>query len=217
MAHRPIRVLVVDDHAVVREGITALLADCDDLAVVAVAGSAAEALERCGEVEVDVVLMDLSMPEVDGATATRWILDRHPDVRVVVLTGFLDETALRAAIQAGASGCLLKTVSASELAGAISGVVAGRSTFSSAVIPQLLSPPQAPGSAGPRLGLTVREHEVLTLLAEGLTNRVIANELGLTEGTVRVYVSSVLAKLGAANRTEATSMALRQGLLDNAR
>ena len=190
-----IKVMIVDDH---------------DIAVVATAESAEEALERCGELGVEVVLMDLSMPGMDGATGTARLLERFPDVRVVVLTGFVDEASVRAAIQAGASACLLKTVGMDELADAIRGVTQGRSTFSSVFLPHLVGQPltEAPGTS-----LTAREHDILSLLADGRTNRAIAQALGLSEGTVRVYVSTVLAKLGVTNRTEATVLAIRQGLV----
>lgn len=210
----PIRVMIVDDHAVMREGIASLLAACDDITVVAGVGGVPEALETCGQLDVGVVLMDLSMPDIDGATGTALLLERYPDVRVVVLTGYADDASVRAAIRAGASACLLKTVRMEELAEAIRGVVQGRSTFSSEFLPHLVGEQvdRAPGT-----DLTARERDILTLLAAGHTNKAIANELGLTEGTVRVYVSAILAKLGAANRTEATVMAIREGLVGHQR
>jgi DNA-binding NarL/FixJ family response regulator len=209
-----IRVMVVDDHAVVRDGIRSLLTGRDEMAIVATAGTAAEALERCGQVAVDVVLMDLSMPGTDGVTATARLLDLHPALRVVVLTGFVDDGPIRAAVQAGASACLLKTVSAEELADAIRGVVQGRSTFSSEFLPALIRQTQRT-SAG--ASLTPREHDILTLLADGQTNKDIARALGLSDGTVRMYVSTILAKLGATNRTEASVLAIRQGLVEQPR
>jgi NarL family two-component system response regulator LiaR len=209
-----IRVMVVDDHAVVRDGIRSLLAGYEEITIVATAGSAAEALERCGKIAVDVVLMDLSMPVMDGVTATRRLLELYPAIRVVVLTGFVDDGPIRAAVQAGASACLLKTVSADELVEAIRGVVHGRSTFSSEFLPALIRPTQR---TSVNAGLTPREHDILTLLADGQANKDIARALGLSDGTVRVYVSTILAKLGAANRTEATVLAIRQGLVEQQR
>lgn len=208
-----IRVLVVDDHAVVRDGITGLLADFDDIEVAGSAADGVEALARCAEVDVDVVLMDLSMPGGDGVTATTQILERHHHVRVVALTGFVEEDAIRAVVDAGASACLMKTVTADELVDAVRGVVQGRSTFSSVVLPHILRRADDPIPGG---GLTAREHDVLTLLAAGRTNREIATQLGLSPGTVRVYVSALLAKLGVSNRTEAAALALRHGLIDDA-
>jgi DNA-binding NarL/FixJ family response regulator len=215
MNPRPqIRVMVVDDHAVVRDGIRSLLAGYEEMAIVATAGHAAEAIERCEQVATDVVLMDLSMPGMDGVTATERLLELYPAVRVVVLTGFVDDGPIRAAVQAGASACLLKTVSAEELAEAIRGVVHGRSTFSSEFLPALMRQKQRASASA---GLTPREHDILTLLADGRTNKDIARALGLSDGTVRMYVSTILAKLGAANRTEASVLAIRQGLVEQRR
>lgn len=207
----PIRIMVVDDHAVVRDGIRSLLVGYEDIAVVTTAGSATEALERCRSIALDVVLMDLSMPGMDGVEATAHLLEVLPTVRVVVLTGFVDDGPIRAAIDAGASACLLKTVGADELVEAIRGVVAGRSTFSSEFLTALSSPTPSTSLSS---GLTPREHEILTLLTGGQTNKDIARALGLSDGTVRMYVSTILAKLGAANRTEASVLAIRQGLVD---
>ena len=210
----PIRVMIVDDHAVVRDGIRSLLAGFDGMEIVATAADAAEALERCGQMAVDVVLMDLSMPGMDGVTATARLLELHTALQVVVLTGFVDDGPIRAAVQAGASACLLKTVSADELVEAIRGVVNGRSTFSSEFLPALIRQTQRNSTSA---GLTPRERDILTLLADGQANKDIARALGLSDGTVRMYVSTILAKLGAANRTEATVLAIRQGLVEQQR
>ncbi|HEV7757623.1 MAG TPA: response regulator transcription factor [Acidimicrobiales bacterium] len=210
----PIRVMIVDDHAVVRDGIRSLLAGFDEISIVATAAGAAEALDRCAQMAVDVVLMDLSMPGMDGVTATARLLELHPTLRVVVLTGFVEDGPIRAAVQAGASACLLKTVSADELVEAIRGVVNGRSTFSSEFLPALIRQTQRTSSSA---GLTPRERDILTLLAGGQANKDIARALGLSDGTVRMYVSTILAKLGAANRTEATVLAIRQGLVEQQR
>lgn len=209
-----IRVLIVDDHTLVREGIASLLADSDDISVVGATGDAAEALGSSGDLDVDVVLMDLSMSDVDGVAATAWLRQRYPDVQIVVLTSHGNEASVRAAVRAGASACLLKTVGVEELADAIRGVTRGRSTFSSEFLPQMLDEPDP--SPSPGAHLTARERDILPLLAMGLTNKGIARELGLTEGTVRIYVSAILAKLGAANRTEASVVAIRENLIDSA-
>jgi two-component system, NarL family, response regulator LiaR len=206
-----IRVMIVHDYTLIREGITSVLAAYDDLAVVGAAGSADEALDTVGDLGADVLIVDLALPEVDGVTATSLLRQRYQDVQIVVLTDQVDETAIRGAIQAGANACLLKTVGADELAEAIRGVTRGRSTFSSELLPQLLD---EPGDDRPGMGLTPRERDILPLLASGLTNKGIAQELGLTHGTVRIYVSGILAKLGAANRTEATAVAIREGLVE---
>jgi NarL family two-component system response regulator LiaR len=206
-----IRVLIVDDHEVVRAGIAALLSGLDDITVVATAGSGVEALELCDHHEIDVILMDLSMPDIDGVTTTERLLERHPQARVVVLTAFVDDVAVPAVVRAGAKACLLKTVGMIELAEAIRGVMQGRSTFSSEFLSSLAgSPPR--GRHLPHL--TRREHEILELVAAGQTNKRIARTLHLTEGTVRIYVSGILSKLGAANRTEATVVAIREGLVN---
>jgi len=206
-----VRVLIVDDHALVREGIASLLAACADIEVVGSTESAAGALERVGELGVDVVLMDLAMPDVDGVTATALLRHQHPDVQVVVLTGYGNEDSVRAAVVAGAKACLLKTVGIDELANAVRGVTQGRSTFSSEFLPHLL---QDAEEVVPAVRLTARERDVLPLLAAGLTNKGIARELGLTEGTVRIYVSAILAKLGVTNRTEASVIAIREHLVE---
>lgn len=204
--------MIVDDHPMIHVGIAAQLASCNDITVVAAVDRAAEALRRCDELGVHVVLMDLAMPEIDGATATARLLEQCPGVRIIVLTGGPpDDTLVRAAIQAGASGGLLKSVSKDELASAIRGVTRGRSTFSSEFLPHVVGRSR---DESPKPSLTAREHDILTLLAKGETNKQIARALGLSGGTVRVYVSSILTKLGAANRTAATVMAIRQGLVD---
>jgi NarL family two-component system response regulator LiaR len=205
-----IRVLIVADHALIREGTALLLAGRDDIAVVGVASGPVEAIERYADLDVDVVLMDLSLPEVDGVTAPVLLRQQFPRCQIVVLTNSGNDVAVRAAIQAGVGACLLKTVGLDELADAIRGVTQGRSTFSSEFLPLLLGPPD---ETGPGTDLTARENDVLPLLAAGLTNKAIARELGLTEGTVRIYVSAILAKLGAANRTEASVVAIREHLI----
>jgi len=205
-----VRVVIVDDNEVVRAGIASLLASCDDITVAAATGTASEALELCGELEVDVVLVDLALPEIDGAPTTAQLIERCSGVRVVALTGSGDDVSVRMAIQAGASACLLKTVGVEELAEAIRGVMQGRSTLSTELLPYLVGTvPTVP--PGPHL--TPREHDILELVAAGRTNKGIARALGLAEGTVRVYVSTILAKLGVANRTEATVLAIREGLV----
>lgn len=206
-----IGVLIVDDQTLIREGLASLLAGCEDMAVVDTADGAPTALERCGQGDVDVVLMDLSMAAVDGVSATALLRQRHPDVQIVVLADESSEVPVRAAVLAGAHACLLKTVGVHELADAIRGVTQGRSTFSSELLPLLL---REPLEAAPGANLTARERDVLPLLAAGLTNKAIARELGLTEGTVRVYVSGIFAKLGVANRTEASVVAIHELLVE---
>lgn len=206
-----IRVLVVDDHKLVRQGVASLLAACDDIAVVATADRASEALDRCRDHEVDVVLMDLGMPDVDGMSGTALVSERFPDIHIVALADLGQEDSARAAVLAGANACLLKTVGVDGLTDTIRGVVQGRSTFSSEFLPRLL---REPLDAALGANLTARERDVLSHMAAGLTNKGIAHELGLTEGTVRVYVSGILAKLGVANRTEASVVAIHELLVE---
>jgi len=207
-----IRVLLVDDHAVVTDGLRALLSLSDDIDVVGAAQNGPAAIALCAADRPDVVLMDLSMPEMDGAATTRRILTDHPETRVIALTGFLDEDLVRAVIDAGASGYLLKTVSGSDLVEAVRGVVSGRAAMSLEALSHATRTEPA-GATDHRPSLTDRELEVLQLLAAGETNKEIARQLSLSPGTVRVHVSNILAKLGVENRTAAARYALENDLL----
>ena len=206
----PIRVMIVDDHMLVRDGLKLLLSTFDDLEVVALAEDGQGALDLCPQVQPDVVLMDIVMPKVDGPTATQRIRESWPQVAVIALTSFLDEELVQGAIGAGATGYLLKNVSATQLAEAIRAAHQGRSTIDPAAVQVLVQSAGQP----PPLGhdLTGREREVLALLVDGLTNRHIAERLTLSPATVRVYVSNILSKLGASNRTEAARLALDNNL-----
>lgn len=207
----PIRVMIVDDHAMVRSGLSAFLLAFDDLELAAEASSGEQAVGICAEQHVDVVLMDLVMPGMDGATATRTIREACPDIQVIALTSFPEEDLVKAALEAGAIGYLLKNITAAELADAIRAAHAGRPTLA----PEATSALIHSATGGPALGfdLTEREREVLALMAEGLTNSQIASKLFVSDSTVKFHVSSVLRKLGAASRTEAVSVALRDGLV----
>ncbi len=207
----PIRVMIVDDHLLVRDGLKLLLSTFDDLEVVALAEDGQQAMDLCPQVQPDVVLMDIVMPKVDGPTATQRIRESSPQVAVIALTSFLDEELVQGAIGAGATGYLLKNVSATQLAEAIRAAHQGRSTIDPAAVQVLVQSAGQP----PPLGhdLTGREREVLALLVDGLTNRHIAERLTLSPATVRVYVSNILSKLGAKNRTEAASLALQHNLV----
>jgi NarL family two-component system response regulator LiaR len=206
-----ISVMLVDDHAMVRSGLSAFLLAFDDLELAAEASSGEEAVAICGSRSVDVVLMDLVMPGMDGATATRLIRDACPHVQVIALTSYPEEDLVKSALEAGAIGYLLKTITAGELADAIRAAHAGRP----ALAPEATSALIHSARSGPALGsdLTEREREVLAAMAEGLTNTQIAGKLFVSDSTVKFHVSSVLRKLGAASRTEAVSLALKEKLV----
>jgi NarL family two-component system response regulator LiaR len=210
----PIRVMIVDDHALVRTGLGTFLLAYDDLALVAEAESGEEALDLCEQLEPDVVLMDLVMPGMDGAAATRAIRERWPQTQVIALTSFKDQEWVEKALQAGAVGYLLKNVGADEVADAIRAAHAGRPTLAPEATQALLQAARSAGE-GPRLGhdLTPREHEVLALLAEGLSNAAIAKRLHISHSTTATHVSSILSKLGVSSRAEAVALALRSKLV----
>lgn len=207
----PIKIMVVDEHAVVRSGLVAFLSAYDDLELVAEAGGGEEAVRLCPVVRPDVVLMDLVMPGMDGAAATAAIRGVCPEIRVIALTSFPQEDLVQAALKAGAIGYLLKNVSAEELAGAIRAAYAGRPTLAPEAAQVLIDRTSAPPTPGH--DLTPREREVLALMVEGLTNDAIARRLVVSRSTVKFHVSSILAKLEVATRTEAVSLALREDLL----
>lgn len=209
---KPIRVLIADDHTVVRSGLSALLSIFDDLELVGEARTGREAVELVERLQPDVVLMDMVMPEMDGAQATAHIREHYPHVQVVVLTSFREDELVQKALTAGAIGYLLKDATADELADAIRNAVAGRATLApeatQALIRQTLQGTH-------RLGddLTEREREVLALMVEGLNNNEIAKRLVVSRSTVKFHVSNILSKLGASTRTEAVAIALQHGLV----
>ncbi len=207
----PIRVLIVDDHAVVRSGLAAFLLAFDDLELAGEASSGAEAVRLCSHFQPDVVLMDLVMPEMDGATATRAIRQACPQIQVVALTSFKEEELVQGALQAGAIGYLLKNVSAEELADAIRKAHAGRPTLATEAAQALIRASTKPPSPGH--DLSNREREVLTLMVKGLNNSQIAERLVVSQSTAKFHVSSILSKLGVASRTEAVAMALQHHLV----
>lgn len=208
---KPIRVMIVDDHAVVRSGLTAFLMVYDDMELVGEAEGGEEAVDQCEKLQPDVVLMDLVMPDVDGATATRAIRQRWPRVQVIALTSFREEELVQGALQAGAISYLLKNVSADELAEAIRSAHAGRPTLAPEAAEALIHAAAQP----PKLGfdLTEREREVLTLMVHGLNNLEIAERLVVSRSTVRFHVSNILSKLEAANRAEAVGLAVQHKLV----
>jgi NarL family two-component system response regulator LiaR len=209
--HEAIRVMIVDDHPMVRDGLKVFLQVFGDLKLVGDAGDGAEALRLCGELSPDVILMDLKMPGMDGVAATRAIRERYPQVQVLALTSFADEALVKQAMQAGAIGYLLKDVPAPSLAEAIRGAHSGRSTLSLAATQALAQAAMHESPLGD--DLTDRERQVLALLAEGLSNAQIALRLTISRSTANYHVSNVLSKLRAANRTEAVRLAMEHGLV----
>lgn len=208
---QPIRVMIVDDHAVVRSGLAAFLMAFDDLELVAEAADGREALRICEKTRPDVVLMDLVMPEMDGATATEAIRQACPEIQVIALTSFQEDDLVHRAIQAGAIGYLLKNVGAEELAAAIRRARAGHPTLSPEATRVLLR--TARSDPAPGHDLTGREREVLALMVKGLNNSEIAQRLIVSRSTVKFHVSSILSKLGVATRTEAVALALQHRLV----
>jgi len=220
MTDPPIRVLLVDDHAMVRRGMRDFLALHDGIEVVGEAVDGAEAIERATELQPDIVVMDLLMPTVDGIEATARIKATMPEIEVIALTSFIEEARVVAAIEAGASGFLLKDAEADELAAAIRAAAAGEVHLDPAVAGIVAQRMRDAGRGGrPRMtgervgieALTARERDVLARVARGLPNRQIATDLGITERTARTHVSNILAKLGLASRTQAALLAVQHG------
>ncbi len=197
----PITVLLVDDHALVRAGLAALLADAPGLQVVGEAADGTSAIEAAGRLAPDVVLMDLSMPGMDGIQATREILARNPLVTVVVLTSFAEHARVRGAVQAGAVGYLLKDSDPAELVAGVRAAARGQAPIDPRVTRALL--PAAPSEGGAAVRLSPREREVLTLVGRGMANKQVARALGITERTVKVHLNSVFRQLGVTDRTSA--------------
>ena len=218
----PIRVLLVDDHAMVRRGMRDFLSLHDDLEIVGEAADGAAAIEGAAALRPDVVVMDLLMPGVDGIDATARIKAADPQIEIVAITSFIEEARIVAALEAGAAGFLLKDAEADELAAAIRAAASGEVHLDPAVAGivarRMRNRPgggaggRAEGGAGTLGSLTARERDVLGAVARGLSNRAIADELGITERTARTHVSNILAKLGLASRTQAALLAVQHGL-----
>ena len=208
---QPIRVMLVDDHTMVRRGLATFLKVFDDLELAGEAESGAAAIRLCGEIMPDVVLMDMVMPDMNGAAATRLIRQQFPRVQVIALTSFKEGDLVKNALEAGAIGYLLKDVSADELGNAIRAAHAGRATLSPEAAQALVATANQPPAPG--RDLTERELEVLALMVEGLNNTQIAGRLTVSPSTVKSHVSNILSKLGVASRTEAVTLALRSRLI----
>ena len=207
----PIRVIIVDDHAVVRSGLSAFLLAFDDLEQVGEAASGEQAIDVCAQVHPDVVLMDMMMPGMGGVEATRVIREQHPNTQVVVLSTFGEKETVQAALKAGAIGYLLKDASAEDLVAAIKGAAAGQPSLAPEAARALIQATTEP--AAPGHDLTERELEVLALMVQGLNNPDIAERLMVSQSTIKFHVSSILSKLGVAGRTEAVALAVQHHLV----
>ncbi|HEX6290863.1 MAG TPA: response regulator transcription factor [Herpetosiphonaceae bacterium] len=207
-----IRIVLADDHPIVREGLASVLETQPDFEVVGQANDGAEAVDLVSALKPDVVLLDLEMPRLDGVQALRAMRAENPGVRALVFTAFDTDERIIGAVQAGARGYLLKGAPREELFGAIRVVAQGGSTLQPVVAAKLMER-MTGGAASALEPLTEREREVLQFLAQGLQNKEIASQLHISERTVKFHVSAILAKLGAGNRTEAVRMAVQHGLI----
>ncbi len=222
-ASNRIRVLIVDDHQVVREGLSSVLRSKDDIEVVGMAADGKEAVKKARELTPDVVLMDISMPNMNGVEATRRIKKENPQIRVVVLTMYADEEYIFDLVSAGAAGYLLKDADSAQIAKAIRAVSRGESmihpTIASKILNEFsqLASGKSPGrqnSSQRHEDLSEREVSVLRLLSDGKTNKEIANDLSLSDKTVKNHLHNIFQKLNATDRTQAVVLAIRKGLID---
>ncbi len=205
----PIRVMIVDDHKMLRTGLAMFLKGMDGMELVAEASTGTQAIALCQKVKPDVVLMDLVMPGMDGVTATRLIREADPSIQVLALTTFKEPSLVQAALQAGAIGYLLKDASVDELASAIRAAKQGRPVLAPEALRSLISQ-SVPVPVS--FDLTDRERTILALMVEGLTNRQIADRLTISPSTVKSHVSAILSKLNAGSRTEAVALAVQHKL-----
>lgn len=207
-----IGVFLLDDHQVVREGLRHLLESAGDMEVVGEAGTGADAVEGIGRIRPRVAVLDVRLPDISGVEVCREVRSAHPDVACLMLTSFSDDDALFDAIMAGASGYVLKEVRGSDLVGDIRKVASGHSLLDPEVTERIMHRLGNGRGDSPEEKLTPQEQRILGLIAEGMTNRQIADQMYLSEKTVKNYVSSLLAKLGMSRRTEAAVYAIRQGV-----
>ena len=207
----PIRVLLVDDHAVVRSGLGAVLLSHDDLDLVGEAGNGQEAISACEKCQPDVVLMDILMPVMDGVAATKAIHERWPNIHIIALTSYKEKDMVEGALKAGALSYLIKNVSADELVGAIRGAMTNQPKLSPEAAQVLIQEMKKPSIQ--TYDLTDREKEILVLMVDGLPNTAIADKLVVSRSTVKFHVSNILSKLGVNSRTEAVALALKHNLV----
>lgn len=208
-----IRMMLVDDHEVLRSGLKYIIDVIDDLEVVGEASNGVEAVQKCAELQPDVVLMDLLMPEMDGVEATRALLREHPQVRVIALTSFKEEEKIQSALEAGAVSYLTKDISIEELSEAVHKAYAGIPTLSPEATRALINARMRPPSPGS--DLTKRELEVLEYMVTGLSNPEIADKLTVSRSTVKKHVSNVLMKLDVSSRTEAVALAIKEKIVSS--
>ena len=206
-----IRVLAVDDHELLRDGIRLSLLKYEDIELIGEARSGEDALQKCGQLLPDVVLMDMRLPRMDGIATTQAIKESYPEIQVLVLTSFVEKDLVQRAVQAGAVGYLTKGASKIEIAGAIRAAHAGKTTLSPEALQALIQATKEPAKVG--TDLTRRQREVLKLMVIGLNNKEIGEKLFLSSSTVSYHVSEILSKLGAANRAEASALAVQNGLV----
>jgi NarL family two-component system response regulator LiaR len=206
-SHQMIRVMLVDDHNVVRSGLATFLRAYDDLELVGEARNGLEAVNLCRQKQPDVILMDLIMPEMDGIAATQAILDEHPEIKIVAMTSFEEEKLVQGVLAAGAISYLLKNVTADELAKAIRDAASGRSTLSPEAAKALIQATRP--TKQPSIDLTEREMEVLKLVVQGNSNQQIADTLVISLATAKAHISNILSKLQVTSRSEAIAFAIR--------
>jgi NarL family two-component system response regulator LiaR len=211
-ASKPIRVMIVDDHGMVRRGLAAYMLNDPGIEVIAEASNGQEAIHKCENDHPEVILMDLVMPEMSGVAATRIIHQRWPEIQIIALTSYQEKELVKDALQAGAISYLLKNVSGEDLAETIRAAHAGRRMLSKEAVDALIQSDQEPVIVG--RDLTLREREVLNYLVKGMTNPEIAQQLSVSRSTVKAHVSSILSKLGASNRAEAIAFAIEHKLVD---
>lgn len=207
-----IKVMVVDDHPLVRHGIKTVFEAYDDIVLVAEADNGKKAIEMCKECSPDIILMDMVMPVMDGAEATAQLIKKWPDIKIIALTSFNDKDLIKKSLKAGAISYILKNISGIKLVKTIKDVYKGKFALSSQATRILLS--ELRETTKDTIKLTEREKEILALMAGGLSNKQIAEKLFLSNSTVKFHVSSILTKLGASKRTEAVYLALKQKLVE---